>query len=795
MMKHCWQLYLSGRHKKALNYLKKERNQRESKIDIDPSNLGSYILEARIQLEMGNEDTSEQLVNMLTTVIQNSPHQHLYLQVELLLLKARIFLVKEQLSIAHDTLNQVENVLSLIKVQKLQLPLLAEFHFLKGSYFHRIGRLDAALDHLLQARTWSEQASYCPLLQARVLMELSIVQGLKGELEISRECCELARVILEQLHNERELVECFLIIGRVHLLRHQVERALVFQRKALTLAEKLGPLSLQGRVLNEIAVSLRKKGDLDRALNAAKNALRLLDDPRRKILVSSVLENIGLIYFRMGCLDLALTNLNEALTTYMKFDRKLDRARVSRIIGTCYFYKGNYDAALQHLYESLAMAQKLGAYRVVAATILNIGHVYVLKGLLSEASALYLKAMQFYEKIQDKKGLAFCFLGMAAVYDEEDDFDIAYKYYQRSLEMVEELDSVMELSKVLCELTTFLLARGKRSETLPYHERLRRISQLHPENLLIQKRHVMTRALLLLTSERLRSKFHASELIQEVISGAIVEDKLIIKLKLVEADLLFYEYQLSGERSVLVELKEKLNHLEEHANHFQLKLILARIWLRKARLAAKMFNHERAKDLLTQVRTIAIEGGFVRVLKKVEHEIQRLYPQGLIDSSSAREGALAQKDVKRLFEPIVIVEEVGDVGSREDIPVMFLILLEMGPVLYSRQFVPGRFLNDQLLGGFLAAINTFSHEAFANYVDQISVGSFKIVLKIIHPFILCYVCKGEARNALRKLRRVEEALHQDETIWNALNRSIPHLKEEEIKRLNSLVKRVFGIKK
>jgi hypothetical protein len=95
----------------------------------------------------------------------------------------------------------------------------------------------------------------------------------------------------------------------------------------------------------------------------------------------------------------------------------------------------------------------------------------------------------------------------------------------------------------------------------------------------------------------------------------------------------------------------------------------------------------------------------------------------------------------------------------EEEPIMLLIL-EEGISSLSRNFESADQLQEQLIGGFLAAINAFMQEAFSvtGSIERIKHEDYTLLFKSIEPLLFCYFFQGQSYSALRKLNSFIEKI-------------------------------------
>ena len=102
---------------------------------------------------------------------------------------------------------------------------------------------------------------------------------------------------------------------------------------------------------------------------------------------------------------------------------------------------------------------------------------------------------------------------------------------------------------------------------------------------------------------------------------------------------------------------------------------------------------------------------------------------------------------------------------KEESPFMFLIIAMSGMSIFSKLFVDQDLLDEQLIGGFITAINIVTQQAFSDQdaIEGIRHQDFTLLLKYLGSTrILCvYVFKGQTYFAMQKLKTFIETVQYD----------------------------------
>lgn len=107
-------------------------------------------------------------------------------------------------------------------------------------------------------------------------------------------------------------------------------------------------------------------------------------------------------------------------------------------------------------------------------------------------------------------------------------------------------------------------------------------------------------------------------------------------------------------------------------------------------------------------------------------------------------------------------------------PVALLIIDESGITIFSCKFVNFTNIDDQLIGGFLTAVNAFGNEIFkgSGSLDVIMYQKFSVSMKTIENLTFCYICNGTPD--LNLLEMLAFQIRYNSDLWDHLEFAIKH---------------------
>ena len=92
--------------------------------------------------------------------------------------------------------------------------------------------------------------------------------------------------------------------------------------------------------------------------------------------------------------------------------------------------------------------------------------------------------------------------------------------------------------------------------------------------------------------------------------------------------------------------------------------------------------------------------------------------------------------------------------TKEEDPIMFLLLSRDGITLYSKNFLSESEYDESLFAGFISAMNSFLRETLSEsgFIERIKYKDYHVAIQNIDPLMFCYFYKGQSYFALKKIQ-------------------------------------------
>ncbi len=250
------------------------------------------------------------------------------------------------------------------------------------------------------------------------------------------------------------------ILGRAYHELGQVERAIEFHEKALTIDHEIGDHQGEERDLGNLGLVYHDLGQVEQAIEFYKQALaidREIGDRRGE---ETNLGNLGRAYHDLGRVERAIELYERALA----IDREIGDCRGEGIdlgnLGIAYHDLGQIERAIEFHKQALTIDREIGYRQGEGIDLGNLGTTYLDLGQVERAIKLYEEGLVIARKIGDRslESHQLSNLGMARFIQEE--FAACIKCQREGLAITIESGEKIAQSLCLLWLGQALLATG-----------------------------------------------------------------------------------------------------------------------------------------------------------------------------------------------------------------------------------------------------------------------------------------------------------------------------------------------
>ena len=222
-------------------------------------------------------------------------------------------------------------------------------------------------------------------------------------------------------------------------------------------------------------------------------------------------------------------------------------------------------------------------------------------------------------------------------------------------------------------------------------------------------------------------------------------------------------------------------------------------YLLHGKISLLQMNMGDARRYLTQAQRIAEDHNLQLLARAISTEHDKLLEQldewenlKINKASISKRMTLASLD-----ESVELLQQKRAVKPPEltqEEPVLLLILTGGGILLFSYPFSDEVKVEDELFGGFLSAISSFSDEVFSEGLDRAKFGRYTVLMNNVGDFSFCYVLKGQTYLAKKKLHDFTENFQKNTSMMQTLkkfNQTSQVIEVKDFPFLEGFIKEIF----
>lgn len=206
----------------------------------------------------------------------------------------------------------------------------------------------------------------------------------------ARDALPVFQRVEELSRTTSELATAYLVLGAVYSNLSDLDKADLYDQRALRAYKELGDKGAQATTLNNWALVARARGDADRALTLYQQSLALEPSKAKK---PAMLNNMAMIYSLRQEYPKAVKILRQAIDIYRNNGEANEAAVLQLNLGNTLRQQGKLKAAESELLAGLNTVRLLGDKR-------SEGTAYKYLGSLEASQDSYEKAIAWYEKAE-----------------------------------------------------------------------------------------------------------------------------------------------------------------------------------------------------------------------------------------------------------------------------------------------------------------------------------------------------------------------------------------------------------
>ena len=528
------------------------------------------------------------------------------------------------------------------------------------------------------------------------------------------------------------------------------------------------------------SIIYRVTGDLNKALELALEWGALGEKIGEKLDISHIYRHIGEIYIFNGEPNIALEYARKALILQQELNCQVGIATSFSIVGLSYYSKGDFDEALKYCKQSIKISQISNFTKF--STLNLLGAIYKEKAELNRSLSYYNRAAKLAENENYTEGFIENIMGIGKIYRMKGEHDKAMEYLKRSLTLSKNIKSQYGINASLFYFVLLNLDKNFHEQAQYYLNKLEELTD-QVESKVFKQMYSLAKAILLMQSNRIRSRTEAEILLKQIIEEEFSVPQLYLLAIVNLCDLLLEELTFTNNLEVLDELHPLITNILRIAEKQNSSLWLAETKLLQGKLALIQMDVEGAQRFFTQSQQIAELHGLNLLAIKISSEHDNLLEQlNIWDKLEEKNAPMSERiklaSLNGVLDRMKGKSVVNPPILTHEMPILLLIIAEGGIPLFSQPFTEDWSFEDDLISGFLTAFNTFSGELFSNKLDRAKFGDYTILMQTVKQFSMCYLFKGQTYLAKQKFKQFIDLIQKSPSIWQTMikftktNRSI-----------------------
>ncbi|MHA1915567.1 MAG: hypothetical protein ACW990_07895 [Promethearchaeota archaeon] len=626
--------------------------------------------------------------------------------------------------------------------------------FNEGSYFEA---LDALNDFDRKIDLISEDKIFCSVLKSNIFHELG--QNTKA-LEFAEHACRMSL----ELGNNSLLIDSYISKAWVLLGLRDFDAVSEILSKGEDLLKQLVITSQSEYAKRDSLLKLikstflvYKNRNIEKALEYGEDSLKISEEHDNYLEIAMSLQLNSMLYFTIGNLDRALNYMERCLRVQRTY-RKRDDWRTIKDLGVLNGIIGELDLALEYTEQSLAIAEEIGNKSYIAQCLNNSSLIYRHMGNLDHAMVVLKRNLMIWEELDNKMGLIAGLDSLFIVSLDANSLKQAEKYLLRMQQINKQINNKM--SDVACRVND---------------------------------------ALLLKMSSKSLDQEKAKKILQQVVKEEIINWEFTERALLHLCDIFLLELQTFNNQEVLSEIDPLINRLTEFAESQHSFRLMVETYLLQGKLALIQMNMGNARQLFTKAERIADKYGLHLLARTIATEHDKLLNQLekweiLRKTNTPVSERLKYVEIDKTLDHMMGKKMLKPPDLVEEDPILLIIMSKAGNTFFNHTFIKN-WDHSAFFSSFISAFNTYSSEIFAKSIDRIKIGENIISIKLVEPFMACYVSKGQSYPAIKKLIKFSESIKDKKEIWDMLNNAAQSSQELSVNSsslLGAVVNEIFG---
>jgi CHAT domain-containing protein/Tfp pilus assembly protein PilF len=223
----------------------------------------------------------------------------------------------------------------------------------------------------------------------------------------------------------------------------QYQKAINYYQQSLTLVHNIGGRvgkAGEGTCLGNLGKAYCSLGKYHEAIDCQNKSLEIAQEFENHHAEATALGNLGTTFSSQGQYKKAIDYYERQLTLARKIGDRLEEVHALGSLGLVFYTIKQEDQAMAHYQESLDIARKIEARCEEANNLANIAAAYCnFSGKYDEAINYFNQSLIIYQELDSLFGKACSLSGLGMVYRAKGKYQQALELYQQALNIVQEI--------------------------------------------------------------------------------------------------------------------------------------------------------------------------------------------------------------------------------------------------------------------------------------------------------------------------------------------------------------------
>ena len=239
-------------------------------------------------------------------------------------------------------------------------------------------------------------------------------------------------------------------------------KAIGYTREALALATEINDQKGMAASYNNLGVSYRNQGALDKALENYLMSLHIYDNLKNAEGIATTKNNIGTIYSLKKDYGQAMKYFEDSYQQFSQLNDKQKMIGSLNNLGNLHSDLQLFEQALKFYSQALQLNEQTG--KIYTDPVNNIGNLYFKQGNYQRAIDYYLRAINMARKDNNKITVLNIMTNLGEVYSKSNQSAKAQAYLDSAQQLCKELEAYAFEPQILKNMAGNYAKQGKMKE-------------------------------------------------------------------------------------------------------------------------------------------------------------------------------------------------------------------------------------------------------------------------------------------------------------------------------------------